>query len=184
MISLWFQKRVWRSSVGTYNGYLCLQLMWEPWAVDVRNVPNGPRSLCSNFSTARRKKVATMNSCIGVNVNLPRREEGSSACMKLNHLNSLGAEYSSHFLIKYDYCQWYASLCSVPPFFAGLILWTKLVRVSLFVQVLPLAEAAASPSPVPGHSGEWMLGCTGTVCVLLLSDLCGSSQGSPQNKGL
>lgn len=106
MISLWFQKGVWRNSVGTYSGYLRLQLTWELWAVDVRNVPNGPRNLCSNFTTARRKKVATMNSFIGVNVNLPRKEKGSSACMKLNHLNSLGAEYSFNFLIKCHYCQW------------------------------------------------------------------------------
>lgn len=49
--------------------------------MDVRNVPNGPRNLCSNFTTARRKKVATMNSCIGVNVNLPRREEGREQCI-------------------------------------------------------------------------------------------------------
>lgn len=184
MISLWFQKGVWRNSVGTYNDYLDLQLMWEPWAVDVRNVPNGPRNLCSNFITARRKKVATMNSNIGIDINLPRREEGSGACMKLNYLNSLGAEYSSNFLIKCHYRQWYASLLSLPLFFAVLKLWTKLVGVSLlFAQVLPLVEAAASPSPVPGHSREWALGCTGTAGVFLSSDLSGS-QGSPQNKGL
>lgn len=68
--------------------------------MDVRSVPNGPRNLCSNFTTARRKKVATMNSCIGVKVSLPRKEKGSSACMKLNHLNFLAAEYSSS-----HYCQ-------------------------------------------------------------------------------
>ena len=133
MISLWFQKGVWRNSVSTYDGCLCLQLIWKPWAVGVRNVPNGPRNLSSHFTTARRKKKVTMNSCVGVNVNPPRREGGRTVCMKLNYLNSLAAEYSSNFLTKCNDRQWYASLLSPsfpPPFFAGWILGTKLVRVS------------------------------------------------------
>lgn len=132
MISLWFQKGVWRNSVGTFDGCLCLQLIWKPWAVSVRNVPNGPRNLSSHFTTARRKKKVTMNSCIGVNVNPPRREGGRSVCMKLNYLNSLAAEYSSNFLTKYEDLSdmLTCSLLSLLLFFTGWILGTKLVRVS------------------------------------------------------
>lgn len=135
MISLWFHKGVWKNSVGTYDSCLCPQLIWKPWAVRVRNVPNGPTKLSSHFTTARRKKKVTMNSCMGVNVNPPRREGERSVCMKVNYLNSLVAEYSSNFLTKCHDRQWYASLLSPslpPPLFAGWILATKPVRVSSF----------------------------------------------------
>lgn len=68
-------------------------------------MPNGPRNLSSHFTTARRKKKVTVNSCIGVNVNPPRREGERSVRMKLNHLNTLAAEYSSNFSTKCHDCQ-------------------------------------------------------------------------------
>lgn len=161
MISLWFQKGVWRNSVSTYDGCLCLQLIWKPWAVGVRNVPNGPRNLSSHFTTAGRRKKVTMNSCIGVNVNPPRREEGRNVCMKFNYLNSLAAEYSSNFLIKCHDSQWCASLFS-PFFFCWLNTGDQAGNgsLSLLAQVSTLAEAAASRSPAGNPSS---LGCTGTV---------------------
>lgn len=97
MISLWFKKGLWRNSVSRYNGCLCLQLIWKPWAVGVRNVPNGPRNSSSHFTTARRKKKVTMNTCFGGNVNPPRRERGRSAWMKWSYLSFLAVECSPNF---------------------------------------------------------------------------------------
>lgn len=150
MISLWFQKGVWRNSVGTYGGCLCLQFIWKPWAVGASNVPNGPRNLGSRFTSARRKKKDTMNSCIGVNVHPPRRGEERvcacvCVCVKLNYLNSLAA-YSSNFLTKCHDRQWFYWLNTGDQASKGFL--------SLSAQVSSLAEAAASPSPVPGHLRE------------------------------
>lgn len=93
----------------------------------------GPRNLSSHFTTAIRKKKVTVNSCVGVYVNPPRREGERSVCMKLNYLNYPAAECSSNFLNKCCGHQWYASLLShsfPPPFYAGWIPGTQPVRVS------------------------------------------------------